>query len=159
MRTQVVPASLRRRELTNLILAKLEATGQPVGDAVSPKEGGWQGNPNSPNSEFTPYVVLTPGPASVSAGPLGDTQSDWQLSYTLASFGVFREQCEWIADEARAAVVTLERSTVMLNGDDWAIQQARAQVIGPVQRVDQVEPSFFGQVDSISVWISKELFS
>lgn len=154
---RTVPVPLHRRPLTALVLAQIETAGQPVGDSVSPPQGGWMGQPNADGSNFVPYVVVMPGPASVSGGPLADTQADWQLSYTLTSFGVSREQCEWMADKARDAAVTFEREVVMLNGDSYAVQQARATVIGPVQRVDATEPSFYGQTDSVTLWISKEL--
>jgi hypothetical protein len=158
-RTQVVPRPLYRRFLTQVLLDQLVTTNQPVGDAISPADGGWIGQPNADGSNFTPYVVLTPGPASVSSGPYGDTQADWQCGYTMSSFGVSREQVEWMADTARDAALTLARKTVMLNGDGYAVQQVREQVIGPVQRVDATQPSFYGQSDTIQVWISKELFS
>lgn len=157
-RTKVVPRPLARRALTSILLDKLAETGKPVGDAVAPKDGGWIGQPNKDGSNFVPYVVLIPGAANVSSGPIGDTQADWQCAYTIISFGVNRQQCEWMADSARAAAVTLDRTTVMLNGDGYAVQQARETVIGPVQRVDATEPAFYGQSDAISVWISKELF-
>ena len=158
MRTQVVPTPLYRRYMTQVMLNQMATTGQPVGDATSPIEGGWQGQPNADGSNFKPYVVLTPGPASVSDGPFGDTQADWQLGYTITSFGVSREQCEWMADTARVAALTLARTTVMLNGDSYAVQQVREQVLGPVQRVDATEPAYFGQTDTLQIWISKELF-
>ena len=158
MRTLVVPAPLYRRFMTKAMLDQLGTSGQPVGDAISPPGGGWAGQPNSDGSNFVPYVVLTPGPASVSTGPFGDTQADWQLGYTITSFGVSREQCEWMADTARFAALTLARTTVMLNGDGYAVQQVREQVLGPIQRVDATEPAFFGQTDTLQVWISKELF-
>lgn len=155
---RVPPTPLYRRPLTDLMLARLgSVTGQPVGDAVSAAQGGWQGQPNADGSNFVPYVVLVPGPASVSSGPLADTQADWQVAYTLTNFGVSREQCEWMADKARDAAVTFAREVVMLNGDSYSVQQARATVIGPVQRVDATEPPFYGQTDSVTLWISKEL--
>ena len=154
---RAVPAPLHRRPLTALVLTQIANAGQPVGDSVSPAAGGWQGSPNADGSNFVPYVVVMPGPASVSSGPIADTQADWQLAYTLTSFGVSREQCEWMADKARDAAVTFAREVVMLNGDSYAVQQARATVIGPVQRVDATEPSFYGQTDSVTLWISKEL--
>jgi hypothetical protein len=159
MRTQTVPTPLYRRFMTQVMLDQMATTGQPVGDAISPVGGGWSGQPNADGSNFTPYVVLTPGPASVSSGPFGDTQADWQLGYTITSFGVSREQCEWMADSSRVAALTLARTTVMLNGDGYAVQQVREQVLGPVQRVDATEPPYFGQTDTLQVWISKELFS
>ena len=158
-RTHVVPTPIYRRYLTRVILDQLATTNQPVGDAVSPPDGGWMGQPNADGSNFVPYVVCTPGPASVSSGPLGDTQADWQMGYTLTCFGVSREQVEWMADTARAAALTLARKTYMINDDGFAVQQVREQVIGPVQRVDATEPAFYGQTDTIQVWISKELFS
>ena len=135
-RTQVVPTPLYRRFLTKVILDQLATTGQPVGDAIAAPNGGWIGQPNEDGSNFVPYVVLTPGPASVSSGPFGDTQADWQLGYNLSSFGVSREQVEWMADSARSAALTLARITVMLNGSQYAVQQVREQVLGPVQRID-----------------------
>jgi hypothetical protein len=156
--TQTVPAPLQRRYLTDLVLSQLASTGKPVGDAVSPSTGGWQGQPNADGSNFVPYVVCIPGPASMSSGPFGDTQADWQLDYSLISFGVSREQVEWMADSARLAAVTLPRSTVMLGSDGYAVQQARERIIGPVQRVDATEPAFYSQTDAVTLWISKELF-
>ena len=108
----------------------------------------WQEPQNPMNGEGKP---------SVSSGPFADTQADWQVSYTMTSFGVSRQQCEWMADKARDAAVTFEREVVMLNGDGYAVQQCRATVIGPVQRVDATEPSFYGQTDSVTLWISKEM--
>lgn len=156
-RTQQIPKPLARRFLTDLVLTQLRTINKPVGDATSPADGGWIGQPNADGSNFTPYVVLVPGPASVSSGPFGDTQADWQCDYTLICFGVSRQQCEWISDMARSAAVTLARKGVTLNGDDYAVLQARERIIGPVQRVDATEPAFFGQTDAITLWISKEL--
>jgi hypothetical protein len=135
----------------------LAETGKPVGDGVSPKDGGWIGQPNTDGSNFVPYVVLNPGVATTSSGPIGDTQADWQCGYSIISFGVSREQCEWMADSARSAAVTLDRRSVMLGRDAWAVLQARETVIGPMQRVDATEPAFYGQTDAVTVWISKEL--
>jgi hypothetical protein len=157
-RTKVVPTPLARRELTNILLDRLAESGKPVGDAVSPKDGGWIGQPNADGSNFIPYVVLIPGAATISTGPWGDTQADWQCGYSMLSFGVSREQCEWMADTARAAAVTLERTSYTLGSDDWAVLQARESVIGPIQRVDATEPAFYGQTDAVTLWISKELF-
>lgn len=157
-RTIKVPSPLQRRFLTDVMLSQLASTNKPVGDAISPAGGGWQGQPNADGSNFVPYVVCIPGPASVSSGPFGDTQADWQLDYTLISFGVSREQVEWMADSARVAAVTLPRTTVMLGPDGYAVQQARERIIGPVQRVDATEPAFYSQTDAVTLWISKELF-
>lgn len=158
-RTQTVPTPLARRDLTKALLTKLAETGKPVGDGISPPQGGWIGQPNADGSNFQPYVVLTPGASTLSSGPFGNTQADWQVDYMLVNFGVSRQQCEWMADLTRAAVVTLERTTVTLGGVGYAVLQARERVIGPVQRVDGTEPSFFGQTDVVTVWISKELFA
>jgi hypothetical protein len=149
---------LHRRLLTDHLLIVLESTGKPVGDSVSPPEGGWQGEPNTDGTNFVPYVVLMPGAGTLSSGPFGDTQADWQLGYTVVSFGVSRSQVEWMADTARSVLVAMERVDVDLNGDQFRVLQARETVIGPVQRVDATQPSYYGQTDSVTLWISKELF-
>jgi hypothetical protein len=152
-----VPSAVRRRELTDVVLKVLARTGKPVGDAVSPEDGGWIGQPNEDGSNFIPYVVLFPGASTVSSGPLCDTQADWQCVYSLSNFGVNRTQCEWMADLSREMFVRMERDTIVLGSDQYRVLQARETVLGPIQRMDATQPAFFGQVDAVTLWISKEL--
>jgi len=152
-----VPNILHRRELTDHLLTVLQGTNKPVGDAVSPAGGGWDGPPNENGSNFVPYSVLFPGASTVSNGPFCDTQADWQVVYQVSSFGVSRSQCEWMGDLARASIVATQRTLIQLGSDQFRVLQARETLIGPVARMDVVEPSYFGQTDSVTLWMSKEL--
>lgn len=150
---------ISRRLLTDaLITAVSTATGFPVGDADHPDPPyGWSGQSGAPGSTFSPYSILTPQNSSQSSGPLSDTQGDWHLTYTIASFGTNRTQCEWICDLARSAFSSLKKETFESGSDTYQIMQVRTENIGGVVRSDAVEPATFGQTDVISVWVTKEL--
>src|SRR5262249_13103965 len=114
---------LARGPLTAALLTQLTELGKPVGDAIKPPEGGWQGQPNAPESTFVPYLVLTPQTAMVSSGSLGASQSEWRVPYTLASYGVRRDQCEWMADTARAYLnAQLRRQRLVLGAGTFTVQ-------------------------------------
>ncbi len=147
-----------RKNLTNLLITTLaDATNWAVGDAHTPEPGtyGWSGTPGGINSTFIPYNILTPMSAGRADGPLSDTHADWQIPYTISSFGTSREQCEWLADLARSAFIVLKRETFDGVDGDYTIQQVRVESIGGIQRSDSVEPPTFGQSDMIAVWITK----
>lgn len=149
---------LGRKALTDLLIATLaDVTELAVGDAHSPEPGtfGWSGTPGSVGSTFTPYNILTPLTASRPDGPLSDSHADWQMPYTISSFGTSRSQCEWLADIARGALIALRYEEFDGVDGDYTIQQVRVDSIGGIQRSDSVEPPTFGQSDMITVWITK----
>ena len=149
--------NIQRAPLTQRLLTQLALTSKPVGDARAPQSGGWSGNqPNKDGSNFQPYTVLTPNPATNSSGPLGDAQADWQLAYSIASFGVSRQQCEWMADKARLTLIALRHELVTLGDDIYRVQQVRVDALGGLQRVDATDPPYWGENDQITVWLSKE---
>lgn len=149
--------NLLREPLTQIVLTTLETTGKPVGDARAPKTGGWTGNqPNKDGSNFKPYVVVTPGPATFSSGPIADAQADWHVSYSLSSFGVSRQQCEWMSDKSRLTLIGLKGQTLILGTDSYRVQQVRVDALGGIQRMDATDPPYWGQNDQISIWLSKE---
>lgn len=145
---------IERRLLTAAIVAAAETTNIPIGLAHAADGGGWQGQPNLDSSDFVPYGVITPNTATSAMGPFSDPQADRQIPYSIASFGVKAEQVEWVADKLRAAVGDLKKTVVSLGDRDYTIQQVRADVLGGLQRVDQTEPPYWGQVDVVTLWLT-----
>lgn len=147
-----------RGSLTDLLITQLETHGFPVGDAEAPAAGsgaGWTGEPNAEGSTFTPYQVLTPQSATTSWGSLVDPQDAFQLPYALASFGISRKQTEALANRGRKILRSLKGTTVTLDGEDFKILQVWYAAIGGVGRVDATTPSTFGEVDTITIWLSQ----
>lgn len=145
-----------RGELTTYLVSQLRSA-LLVGDAEAPLDGGWNDDPNDPDSSYSPYVVVTPQAAGDGTGSYGDSNSEQRLAYSFASYGVSREQVEFYADLARKTAVNLERSIITLNGEKWSILQARASSMGGVLRDDKTEPSEFSQTDVVTIYVSKEL--
>lgn len=147
-----------RGPLTDALLTAMASVGKPVGDAQAPDDGGWQGEPNASGTNFVPYTVLTSGIAGSPTGPLADPSADWQFGYNLSSFGVSRQQCEWMSDRSRNTLQTL-RNTVLVLGpnasDKYTIQKLSVSIMGAVQRVDATNPPYWGQVDQFTVWVTK----
>lgn len=146
---------IERRLLTAAVITAAATAGKPVGYANAPLTGGWDGQPNADGSNFTPYCVVTPSTATTATGPFDDPQGDRQIPYSIASFGVLPEQAEWMADEARAAVEAMKKTTVVLGDGSYRIQQVRTDVMGGLVRVDSTEPPYWGQVDSLTLWLTR----
>jgi hypothetical protein len=152
-----MPSYLPRGGITNYLIATLRAANLLIGDGIAPSTGGWDDDPNAPNSTFKPYLVVNPMAVPDPTGAIGDSSRDFRAPYSLTSVGISRHQCETYADIGRKVVAALEKETVVLNGGDWKIQQARANSIGGVSRSDNTEPSEFTQSDVVIIWLSKEL--
>lgn len=152
-----VPSYLPRGGLTDYLIATLRAVPLLIGDGVAPPTGGWDDDPNAPNSTFFPYLVVNPMSVPDPTGSVADSAMDFRVPYSLTSVGISRKQCETYADIGRKAVAALAKSTVTLSGGGWKIQQARANSIGGVSRSDNTEPSEFTQSDVVIIWLSKEL--
>lgn len=147
---------LSRRTLTEAVITKIAETGKPVGDGVTPKNAAWTGGqPNKDATNFVPYSVVTPGTSSMATGPINDFRADWQTSYIVSSFGVSREQTEWMADLARTKLALLVGSILDLGDSNYKVIQVRVDSIGGIQRVDATEPQYWGQTDAYTVWVTK----
>ena len=151
---------IERRRLTTALLAAIETEGKPVGYGRTPPNGGWRGEPNADGTNFRPYVVVTPNPSTaprnVYEGPIDDWQADWQLSYTVSSFGIDPDQTEWMADRSRLAAHVLVHSEVTSGESIYNVQQVRVDALGGLVRVDATEPPYWAQSDQITLWVSKE---
>ena len=155
-------AGVQKRTFTEAVLTALGTVGKPVGDAEAPRGGvaGWQGEPNQDGTNFIPYVVLTPLQAGAGSGPMDDPQGDVVLPYSLTSYGVSREQCEWMADAAREAVAAMRNQDVAQwsgTSDEYQrrIQQVVDMQFGQVQRIDQTDPAFYAETDVVALWTSR----
>lgn len=152
-------STLARGPVTDALLAALATASVTTGDAVKPTAGGWSGQPSDAAPTFTPYCVLYPANGSPGnpTGSIADSQIEWQLAYTLTSYGVTRKQCETQADKARAAVQSLQHTTVSTGEvGTYDVQQVWVAALGNVVRVDVEDPSVFGQTDTLILWIAKE---
>lgn len=149
---------IERRTFTQLVLARLQTTGKPVGLANAPQDGGWKGGqPNADGSNFVAYSVLYPVAASYTTGSVRDPQADVHLPYTVGSFGVIPDQAEWMADAARAALAGLVKTTAPLGTATYKIQKVDLELIGALNRYDATDPPFWGQTDQINFWLAKEI--
>lgn len=149
-------SSFPRGALTTYLIGQLSSQ-VLIGDGEAPEAGGWDDDPNAPESSYSPYVVLAPQTAQEASGSFDDSNSEWRIPYTLSSYGITREQVEWNADRSRQAMVSLARVVVDLDTGNWKIQQSRVNSIGGVARNDNTEPSEFSQVDVVTMWMSKEM--
>lgn|SRR5512138_3718916 len=128
-----------------------------VGDAEAPHTGGWDNDPNLPGSSYVPYVVIRPLTTLEAEGSFGDSNTEVVAPYSLAVFGINREQTEFYADLVRQTIVDLARTVVVLGPASWKIQQARVNSIGGIDRNDETEPSEFSQTDVVQLYMSKEM--
>lgn len=146
--------TIERRLVTAQVLAWLGDTGKPVGDAEAPAGGGWQGEVNKSN--FVPYVVLSVLQGSPNnAGPFDDAGSDVDFQYALTVYGLSREQCEWMADEARRSLQDRPKTTVAMSTHNQRINYIDVQTYGNVNRLQQ-EPPYYACTDVIRVVTTKE---
>ena len=150
-----------RKGLTDAVLAALLTTGFPIGDADAPTppdtgpHAGWNGQPGAPGSTYIPYTVLTPTTITTTSGPLSDPQADVRVPYGLSTFGVNRGQVEELADRCRQALLPLRKQVINLGGVDHKVQQVHFSSIGGISRVDAADPPTFGEVDTVTVWLTK----
>lgn len=118
-----MPSFLPRGLLTDYLLGVLGTAGLLVGDGAAPEAGGWDDDPNLPNSSYVPYVVLNPMSVPEPSGPVGDTSSDFRAPYSVTSYGISRKQCEFYADASRKKITALSREVITLGSEgDWKIQ-------------------------------------
>jgi len=153
-----VPSSISRGPITSRLLVELETEGFPVGDNASPTSPfGWQGEPNEPGTTFTPWLSLSPGAASLQApsGALGDSQSEWRLSYSVVYAGISRKQTEALADRMRLNLTNIARENVDSDTGAWRIQKITCTTIGNTNRIGSAYPDYFTQADSFEVWVTK----
>jgi hypothetical protein len=153
-----MPSSLSRGPITDRLLAELVTENFPVGDNASPTVPyGWQGEPNDPGTTFTPWMSLTPGASTLQAPPgaMGDSQSEWRLSYLVMYSGISRKQTEALADRMRLNLTNIVRESIDTPTGKWRIQKTTCTAIGNTARIGSAYPDYFTQTDSFEVWVTK----
>lgn len=166
-----VPSSLPRKLITDHVLTRLrdvsfpDGVGKiPVGDMAAPDVAyGWGTDPDAPATEFTPYLSLTPGPASRITGSLGDSSTEYETNYAVVFAGVSRKQAEALADNLRRFLHALPRLTLDYDNpydpsavEQWRVTQYRCTRIGGMQRVRGAFPDYFTEQDDYLIRVSKE---
>lgn len=127
------------REVSNALIALLEADGLLVGDGEKPDGAGWAGAPDQ--SVFVAYVVVHPILGGVSQGSMDD-DNDHQLVYQLSCYGRNREAAEVLSSrvhplvkDGKATITAALTSDVVHHIDD--------DVLGGARRIDEVDTPFW----------------
>jgi hypothetical protein len=151
--------TLPRGQITTYVVDVLRAALPfPVGDNDNPSEPhGWQGEPNDTNATFIPWISVGTGTSSNSSGPQSATAADWRANYHVTVAGIAREQTDSLADTTRDALVKVARQKILTTNGTWSLQQIRVTGIGGINRMGQVRPHYFVQVDQVELWLSREL--
>jgi hypothetical protein len=137
--------SYRGRLVTESIISVLEVATLRVGDGEKPANSGWQGTPGQ--STFRGYVVVHPVGAFNIDGTLDQPSDDvWPLAQ-VTSYGATRAQCEEIADDARAAMLTGAFVVAGRSLGRWSID-----LVGVVVRTDDIQPSIYMAPDRYTVF-------
>lgn len=141
--------NVSRRKITNALLVHLRnELDKPVGDTDKPADGGYQGEWGE--SDFVPYVVLTPEGGTEGSGPLSDPQDDIMWGYSITAVGISRDQCEWMLDQSRNIIFEFKRSDIDMG--DSTTRRVRDVVVssyGAVDRTEGPEPHWWIGSDSI----------
>jgi hypothetical protein len=148
-----------RYPISTATLAALNSAGFPAALAEKPGDGGWRGAPASDGSNFHPYTVLVPATVSTQIAPdLGYGQDHWRVPYLVNIYAVRGDQCELLSDRCRVALAGMVDSTITATqaGLVYAVMKVSFTSVGAVTRVDQTDPPFYTQTDTIEVWVSKE---
>lgn len=141
---------------TYLVGEVADYTNFPCALGRTPPNAGWSPAPNKEGSVFTPYSILNPQNASHAEGPISDSQGDWWLPYTVTCYGVDPSQTEGLADSCRTSIGDIQHRTISLDDGDYYVQQVRVDSIGGLVRADVLDPPYWVQADTVSIWVSKE---
>lgn len=95
----MAPTPLVLRVHTNALIAALTGAGLSVGDGVRNDQADGKGSTLPP-----PCVVVYSMPSNLRLPTLDDWTAHQHLAYQLTCVGVTRQQAEWTADQAEAAI-------------------------------------------------------
>lgn len=148
---------IKRASLSDYIKDTVSSyTGFPSGLGRTPAGAGWDPAVNKDAAVFVPYTILNPQNANHAEGPISESQADWWLPYLVTAYGVDPHQTEDLADTCRTAIGELQQQDLRLGNDTYFVQQVRVDSIGGLVRADVLDPSYWVQSDTVSIWVSKE---
>jgi hypothetical protein len=151
-----VTAPVQRANLTKAVLARLTATGFPIGDGALP-DANWIGQPAAPGSQFQPFAVVSEMVADRSEGPIGASSGDWRMPYLIEVFGIRRDQTSALADRLRGSLSAMRFTKLQLGVNTYKVQYVRTDTVGAPSRIDVTSPAFWHQQDNITISIGKEI--
>jgi hypothetical protein len=129
------------RALTARILAVLQAAGLRAAVSGKSATAGWTGASNL--STFNGYVILYPTTGGSTSGTIDDPDEDADVLYQVTAIGADAGQVEWLADKARLAIKAGTYPPV----DGRSVVSVKIDMIGGVERDDDVQPPVFYQPD------------
>jgi hypothetical protein len=102
--------------------------------------------------------VVIPGQMSSQPiqGSLQGSTTEWSAAYQVACYGRSPESVEWVADEIRDALAALRKRDLAMGEDVFRVQRVSTQSIGSISRYDGTDPPTWGQLDTYSIFLSKE---
>jgi hypothetical protein len=148
----------QRHPVTLAVLTAVKTAGYPSDVCLIPKDGGWRsGAPAGPGAIFTPYSTIIPRSVGFSTGSIAEPQGDWHIPYDINFYAIRGDETELLADDVRVALAGIVGSSITVQGPSYKIQKINLAVVGQITRVDQSDPPFYIQTDTVEVWVGKEL--
>lgn len=160
--TTTTPAAERalfdRGRLTDWLLEFLTgqlAPGVLVGDGEAPEAGGWPGG-DIGQGDFVPYITLATGAGAPAGANLGSREADeWELRYSILSFGGQRKQADWVADQARTFWTSIRDARIDVGtAKQWRARRFTVRALGGVTRNDQVRPPYWQVADEMVLFLT-----
>lgn len=143
--------AIDRSYLTDHLLAILEPEPDDdrvwfVGDTEKPVEGGWQGEFGQ--SDWVPYMVLTPQNSSSPTGDIARPGSDVWFNYSVTIITRSRKMAEKLSYTVQERLIRSQRQKT---GDGRTISQVQMSSYGGVTPL-RIEPVLYAITDQIRVF-------
>lgn len=143
--------AIDRSHLTDYLLEVLEPDEEDdriwyVGDCEKPVDGGWQGEFGQ--SDWIPYMVLTPQPSSNPTGDMARPGSDVWFNYSITIITRSRKMAERLSYTVQERLIRSQRKKT---ADNRTISQAQMVSYGGVTPL-KIEPVLYAITDQIRVY-------
>lgn len=144
--------AIDRSYLTDYLLEVLEPDEEDedrvwyVGDTEKPPEGGWQGEIGQ--SDWIPYMVLTPQASSNPTGDIARPDSDVWFNYSVTIITRSRKMAEKLSYTVQERLVRSQRKKT---SDNRTIAQAQMMTHGGAVKLG-IEPPLYAITDQFRVY-------
>ena len=152
---------LPRGPLTDLLVDHLLAhslitgSGVIVGDAVVDPRAGWTGTQPG-QGDYVASVVVSTGEASRrDVDTVRSRHESWVCRYGIKSIGGARQQADYTADRARAAVLDLPRIEYDF-GTRWRLADIVFSRLAPVEVGGPTDAPNFAVNDVVELWVDRD---